>query len=358
MQTPNNKLDFNGQNIYVGLDVHLKSWKVTIASDEFNLKTFSQDPDPKKLMKHLQNNYPGATFHSAYEAGFCGYWIHKEMASMGIKSMVVNPADIPTTHKEKVQKEDSRDSRKIARSLRSGDLHAIYVPTQQTIEDRNLVRTRHELVRDLSRCKSRIKSFMHFNGIPIPEKFTTSSAWSKHYVNWLESLNNFSSSNKLALQAKIISCNNLRTNLLNTTKEIRKLSQTTSYKENIILLQSVPGIGLLTAMIFMTEIEDISRFKNCDNLCSFVGIVPSTRSSGEHDAVGRITPRGHNFLQNAIIESAWVAVRIDPALTKNYGEYRKRMEANKAIIKIARKLLNRIMYVLKNKKTYVCGVVK
>lgn len=272
--------------------------------------------------------------------------------------MVVNPADIPTTHKEKVQKEDSRDSRKIARSLRSGDLHAIYVPTQQTIEDRNLVRTRHELVRDLSRCKSRIKSFMHFNGIPIPEKFTTSSAWSKHYVNWLESLNNFSSSNKLALQAKIISCNNLRTNLLNTTKEIRKLSQTTSYKENIILLQSVPGIGLLTAMIFMTEIEDISRFKNCDNLCSFVGIVPSTRSSGEHDAVGRITPRGHNFLQNAIIESAWVAVRIDPALTKNYGEYRKRMEANKAIIKIARKLLNRIMYVLKNKKTYVCGVVK
>ena len=74
--------------------------------------------------------------------------------------------------------------------------------------------------------------------------------------------------------------------------------------------------------------------------------------------VGGITRRGHSFLRSAIIESAWMAARIDPALTKSYHDYCKRMEPNKAIIRIARKLLSRIRYVLKNKKAYVCSVVK
>lgn len=75
MQTQSNKLDFNGQNIFVGFDVHLKSWKVTIMSEKLTLKTFSQTPQPEVLEKYLKANYPGAVYHTAYEAGFCGSWI-------------------------------------------------------------------------------------------------------------------------------------------------------------------------------------------------------------------------------------------------------------------------------------------
>ena len=141
MQTQSNKLDFSGQNIYVGFDVHLKNWKVTIMTDELTHKTFSQPPSPEALHQYLEKNFSGGIFHSAYEAGFCGYWIHHKLESLGVKSIVVNPADIPTTDKEKVQKEDKRDSRKIAKSLRSGDLSPIYVPSAKTLEDRSLVRT-------------------------------------------------------------------------------------------------------------------------------------------------------------------------------------------------------------------------
>lgn len=353
------KLDFNGQNIYAGFDVHLKSWKVTIMTDEMVHKTFSQEPNPASLYQYLVKHFPGGNYHTAYEAGFCGYWIHNKLKSLGINSIVVNPADIPTTHKEKVQKDDQRDSRKIARELSKGGLKPIYVPSSKTLEDRGLMRTRAMLVKDLTRYKNRIKSFLHFHGIEIPKTFRTdSSHWSKRFVLWLESIEMTENSGKGSLNILITEYKNLRASVLQVTRTIQLLSKAEEYKEQIVLLRSIPGIGLLTAMIILTELETINRFENFDKLCGYIGLVPSTYSSGDNDIVGDLTPRGHPVLRSAIIESAWVAARLDPALIRSFHEYCKRMDPNKAIIRIARKLLNRIKFVLKNKKQYECMVVK
>lgn len=354
MQTQSNKLDFKGQNIYVGFDVHLKSWTVTIMTEKLSHKTFTQPPNPKVLHQYLVKNFPGGTYHSAYEAGFCGYWIHNNLKSLGVHSIVVNPADIPTTDKEKVQKEDSRDSRKIARALRNGDLTPIYVPSTKTLEDRTLVRMRATLVKDLARNKNRIKSFLYYHGIEIPGY----SNWSKRFIHWLENITMSEQSGRNSLNAIVTASKNLRITILDITRQIKALSETEAYKENVILLRSIPGIGLLTSMQLLTELETITRFDNIDRLCGYIGLIPSTRSSGDNDVVGNITPRGHSFLRSALIESAWVAVRLDPALTKSYHDYCRRMEPNKAIIRITRKLVSRIKYVLKNKQPYVYAVVK
>jgi transposase len=359
MQTSSNKLDFSGQNIFVGFDVHLKSWKVTIMTEKLTHKTFSQDPDPKLLYSYLEKNFPRGVYFSAYEAGFSGYWIHNSLKSLGVNSIVVNPADIPTTNKEKVQKDDTRDSVKIAKALRSGILTPVYVPSLKTLEDRSLVRTRSTLTKDLARNKNRIKSFLYFHGIKIPEQFSrTGARWTNSFVTWVDGIELEEVSGKQALQSIVLSSKNLRASVLQITKNIKELSQTADYKESVELLIGIPGIGLITAVTIITEIETIERFENFDQLCSFIGLVPSTHSSGENDVVGGITSRGHNVLRSAIIESAWVAARYDPALLLSYHEYCRRMEPNKAIIRIARKLLSRIRFVLKNKKHYVCSVVK
>jgi transposase len=359
MLTQSNKIDFNGQNIYVGFDVHLKSWKVTIMTERLTHKTFSQDPKPEVLHHYLTKNFPGANYYSAYEAGFCGYWIHNKLSELGIHSIVVNPADIPTTGKEKVQKDDSRDSAKIARSLRNGDLKPIHVPSLSTLEDRGLVRTRATLVKDLTRYKNRIKAFLYFRGIEFPEVFSNSQThWSNRFNMWLQGLALTESSGKASLDALLAQSSHLRTAVLETTKLIRALSKTDRYKTQQELLRTIPGISYLTAMVILTEIESIDRFASFDQLCGFVGLVPSTNSSGEKENIGDLTPRGHSVLRSAIIESAWVAARLDPALNISYHDYCKRMEANKAIIRIARKLLSRIRFVLKNNQPYVNSVVK
>jgi transposase len=359
METQSNKLDFTGQNIYVGFDVHKKNWRVSIMSEHLSHKTFSQSPKPDILYEYLVKNFPGATYHSAYEAGFCGYWIHNKLKSLGINSIVVNPADVPTTDKERDRKNDTCDSQKIARSLRNNELTPIYVPTLKTLEDRTLIRARSTLVKDLTRFKNRIKSFLFFHGIDIPDSLSSSSThWSKHFIDWLENIKLTEISGTESLKLFVTIAKNLRISLLDITKQIRELSKTEDYKENVDLLRSVPGIGIITAMMILTELENIERFGNIDRLCGFIGFVPSTHSSGEKDNTGSITKRSHSVLRTALIESAWIAARKDPALMKCYNSYCKRMDANDAIIRIAKKLLSRISYVLKNKQPYVCAVIK
>ena len=257
MNTQSNKVDFSNQNIYVGFDVHQKSWKVTILTENVAVKTFSQDPNPELLYQYLKRNFPGGNYHSAYEAGFCGYWIHNKLISLGVNSIVVNAADIPTTNKERVQKEDKRDSRKIARSLRSGDLRPIYVPGLKTLEDRSLLRARATMVKDLTRFKNRIKSFLYFHGIDYPESFSKpQSHWSKRFMTWLESIELTEESGKITLSSLVQQSKNLRASVLDLTKQMQKLSQTEPYRNDVKWLRSLPGIGVLTAMTILTEAGD------------------------------------------------------------------------------------------------------
>lgn len=359
MRTQSNKIDFKGQKIYVGFDVHLKSWTVTIMTEKLTHKTFSQPPKPEALSHYLFNTFPGGTYYSAYEAGFCGYWIHNRLVELGINSIVVNPADIPTTGKEKVMKTDPRDSNKIARSLRNGDLKPIHVPSLTTLEDRGLVRMRATLVKDLTRYKNRIKSFLYFHGIEYPDVFSKSQThWSNRFNKWLEGLEFNDLTAKATLTTLLEQSNSLRGSVLQITRQIRELAKNDRYKEKEMLLRTIPGIGLIAAMTILTEIETINRFANIDQLCGFIGLIPSTSSSGDKEVIGDITPRGHSILRNVIIESAWTSARHDPALNKSYHDYCRRMEPNKAIIRIARKVSSRISFVLKNNQPYVYSVVK
>lgn len=349
------KKSFEGQSIYVGIDIHKKSWKVSIMTKEVDYKTFSAVPEADKLSSYLREHFPGADYYSAYEAGFSGFWLHRQLTKLGINSIVVNPADVPTTDKERRQKEDQRDSRKIAQCLRSGQLQGIYVPCEKIQQDRTLLRTRDSIVKDLRRNKNRIKSLLFFEGIPYPERFYANQThWSIKFIEWLESV----ASTEASLTVYLDTVKHQRALLLRVTRQIRELSQTVDYKQKVSLLLGVPGIGTLTAMKLLTELENINRFPDFDRLRSYVGLVPSTASSGENLMDTGITPRTNSRLRVALIESAWVAIRNDPALLLAYQDLRKRMPGNRAIVRIAKKLLNRIAFVLRTQNKYEKGVVK
>lgn len=357
-QRQSNKLDFTGQIIYVGIDAHLKSWTVTLETDELTLKTFNQPPDPETLYKHLHKNYPGAYYKCVYESGFCGFWIHDKFKELGIECLVVHPADIPTKDKEKKQKTDPRDSRKLARSLRGGELEGIYIHGEEDREYRGLIRCRKQIVRDLTRHKNRIKSFLHFHGIKFPDEFAKASKhWSNSFIKWLQGIELKTKAGTVTLQIYIEQALAERKILLKVTQEIRKLSQIPKYAEALKRLISISGIGTTAAMIFLTEIGDINRFKKFAKLCGYFGLCPNTASSGEKQRVGEITKRGNSLLKETLIECSWVAIRYDPALLMAYKQCLQSMEANKAIIKIAKKLLNRIRFVLKNQQEYSIAVV-
>lgn len=359
MQVQSNKKIFEGQNIFAGIDVHKKNWTVSIFSEQLEYKKFSQPPTADALKTYLQRNFPGAVYHSAYEAGFCGFHVHSRLLEAGVNSFVVNAADVPTTHKEKSNKNDKRDSHKLARWLRSGDLTAIHVPTRKTQEDRSLLRLRFAITKDLTRIKLRTKSLLSFFGIEHPQQFSSPSKhWSRRYLEWLKTVEMEEESGRATFQTLIKEVEELRKVLLEVTRKVRTLSQTKFYEKDFALMLSIPGIGLITGMSFLTEIEDIKRFPSTDDFASYVGLVPSCHDTGDDVRNGEISPRAKIILRNLIVECAWNAAQKDPALQLAFSQLCKRMESNKAIIRIARKLLNRIYNILKTKTEYVCGIVK
>jgi transposase len=352
-----NKLDFTGQQVYVGMDVHKKSWSISIYTDQFEHKTFSQPPEVEVLVNYLKRNFPGATYRSVYEAGFSGFWIHDRLQEQGVQCLVVNPADVPTKDKERAGKTDRVDCRKLARSLRNGDIDGIYVPSRPNAEDRSLLRTRHSMVRKQTRCKNQIKSILCFYGIHIPDE-VTNSHWSKRFIAWIESIRMERASGNTALKVHLAELTNIRQIIAELNRAIRALATTDGYLNNVRILKTVPGISTLTAMTLLTELYDINRFKTLDKLCGYVGLIPNTDSSGETDRKTGITDRRNAHLRRIVIESAWTAVRKDPALMMAFNELCKHMIKTKAIVRIARKLLNRIRYVLRNQQEYVPAIVQ
>lgn len=348
--------DFTGQNIYVGLDVHYKSWKVCIYSDEFELKTFSQPPDPLLLGNYLRKHYPNANFHLAYEAGFCGYWIHRAFKTQGMVCDVIHPADIPSSDKELKRKTDEVDCRKIARGLKNNELNPIFIPDEQQEADRMLIRSRSKTVKDLTTVKNRIKSFLKIYGITIPEEFTTGN-WTNRFTQWLIKLNFTAAGNKQAFQNYLEQANFLINQRKQIEHQIHALATRVEYEFKVNLLTTIPAIGILTAMTFLTEIGDFQRFKNTDHLCSYCGLTPDCRNSGQTERIIGITRRGNASLKTILIECSWMAIRKDPALLIYYKKIISKMNGNKAIVKVARKLLNRIAYVMRQQQPYVLGVV-
>lgn len=356
-QQVSKKLDFSGQNIYVGLDTHKRQITVSIMGDNLHHKTFSQPPDASLLIKYLKRNFPGANYYAAYEAGYSGFWLQESLQVSGVNCIVVNAADVPTKDKERKQKRDPLDSQKIARSLRSGELEAIYVPSKDCQQDRSLLRARQQIVSNQTRCRNRIKALLSYFGINYPEQFTRSGThWSKRFMEWLKAVDIGKNGNR-ALAIYVAEAEFWRDTLAKVIKQINVLSDEERYAKSVGLLISVPGIGRLTAMTILTELEDISRFKSRDTLCNYIGLVPNVSSSGDSEYIGEITHRGNRTLKKCFIESAWVAARTDPALTMKYNQLRSRMNGNKAIVRIARMLVSRMRYVLVNQTEYHLGVV-
>jgi transposase len=350
--------DFTGQDIFIGLDVHLKSWTVSIYTRLFEHKTFRQNPRTEDLLRYLHGQFPSAQFHCVYEAGYSGFWIHQQLTAAGVDVIVINPADVPTTDKERTYKDDPVDARKLARSLRAGELRGIYVPSRMVLEDRSLVRTRQSLVRKQTRVKNQIKSLLRFYGVEFPDGL---GHWSAVFIRWVTTLTHsgeceyamYQESGAIALRLHLDELTQRRQQILEVTRAVRRLAFTDHYRQNVENLVTLHGIGTLTAMVLLTEIVDIGRFRSLDRLASFVGLVPSSHSSGEKDRRESITPRRSAHLRYVIIESAWVAARKDPQLMLDFLNLAKRMKKTDAIIRIARKQLNRIRFVLKNETPYV-----
>src|SRR6266496_993140 len=266
-----NIIDFTGETIYVGIDVHEKDFQVAKVLDGICLGNHRMPANSKALVDHLNSRYPGATFKCVYESCAWGFTLQRELSAAGIECIVVHAADVSSSDKEKKRKTDNVDAKK--------------------------------LVGDLNRSKNRLKSLLKYQGINIPEQLGKKNNWSYNFMNWIEdeAKKDILLQDTLLLMLEEIKL--LRQLLLKTEKALRKLRQN-KYDEQSKLLMTAPGVGRTTAMLFLLEIGDIKRFGPFDKLNDFVGFCPDTDSSGDTERDTGITSRRHKQLRSDLIEAA------------------------------------------------------
>jgi transposase len=332
-----NSIDFNGQKFYVGLDVHKKSWAVTVRSLGMQVARFTQPPSAQALATTLNRKFPGGLFFSAYEAGFCGTVNHEQICKLGISNIIVHAADIPTTDKQKKNKTDLHDSRSIAENLERNTLHGIHVLTREQQELRSLFRLREGKVKDVRRAINRLKGFLMYFGIELPNTITQNESITRKVLEWLGNLELATEAGTISLKRHLEELRYQRTQLFQITKMLRQQMQAI-HEQACRHLLTVPGIGPITAMGLLAEIADFNRFNDPDQYCSYLGLTPWNDSTGETLKTKGIQPRCNKHLRPLLIEASWMAIRNAPELLAYYGKHAVKNNKH-AIIKVARRLV-------------------
>lgn len=350
-----NVIDFTNRQLYVGIDVHKIRWQVAVFLEGIILSNVSIAASAEALIAYLRKHYGHALFSCVYECGPFGFTLCRQLWAAGMECIVVNPNDIPGTDKERRSKTDPIDARKMARHHAAGLLQGVHVPTEKLQKQRSIIRFRKKLWGDLVRAKNRLKSELKFHGIEVPSKFDNPH-WSHNFLNWISAQAHADEDLKDTLLLMLEEVQALRLLLLKTERKLRELMWTREYKHNSELLRTIPGVGPLTAMLFLLEVGDVARFKTFDALNRFVGLCPDSDSSGETERHTGISKRRHKILRSALVESAWQLVRRDAAMFDHYKQLCKRMKPQKAIIRITRKLLRRMRAIMLSDKVYVKGI--
>lgn len=351
MSTDNSTTEtFEGKEFFIGIDTSKKSWAVAVRCGGFQLSYKTMVPDPKKLYTYMERTYPGGVYNTVYEAGFCGFWIHRQLTEAGCNSIVVHPADVPTTDKERDRKTDAVDARKLAKELERGNLTGIYVPDKEAEQLRSLARlTRKTCTKEKSRWKIRITAFLDYYGIKAPEH---NSKWSKSYIGWLENLELDNGPAQETLLWELEELKQLKKRSLGLERSLKRHCIEYFGKELVENIHSIPGIGWKTLFVLLTEIIDINRFPVFDELKSWAGLVPSCHDSGDTHKDKGITSRRNRYIRYCLIEASWAAITHDPELFAAYLKYTKRMKGQDAIIRISKKLLKRVYCIWNENRPY------
>lgn len=267
-----------------------------------------------------------------------------ELNDAGIECHVLSPTHLPKSAKQAKQKTDAKDALMLLELVRGhvlagNSLPVVWTPPQRLRDDRELVRARVDLSDETSRVKLQITSMLKRRGVVMPEWYTT---WTKRFMGWLrdtaKALDEVVSPVLESLIERYELCRKQQARL---DKALKKLSRAQRYKQAAEELRKLPGVGLLTAMTFLTEMGDLTRFHNRREVTAYLGLCPSSHESGEtNDRKGHITRQGPSRVRKLLCQAAWVAINRCPETSKVYHRIRanKKNRTKKSLVAIMRLL--------------------
>jgi len=237
---------------------------------------------------------------ASYEAGPTGYGLARELARRGVECVVAAPSKIPRASGDRV-KTDRRDAEHLVRLLLAGTLHAVRVPGPEEEALRDLVRAREAVRQDLMRCRHRLSKLLLRHGI----RFDDGPAWSDRHRAWLATVALPEAAAQATLLDAIGAVDALAHRRVRLERRIVAMLPDSPWQVQVGRLRCLRGIDTLTAAGLCAAIGDFERFARAEQLMSYVGLVPSERTTGEQRRLGAITKTGSSHARRLLVEAAW-----------------------------------------------------
>jgi transposase len=308
--------------IFVGCDSHEKTLVNKIAENNGPMETKkfgANRAGRQKLMEYLRERREGAGMAEvvvAYEASGHGFILCDELRKAGFQCHVLAPTKIERSSKQKRNKNDDRDAERLLDIVRGHylagtKLPAVWIPDQETRDDREPVRARQDLSDKQTTVKTQIQMLLKRNGLEKPEGI--GSTWTKRYRQWLEGISQ-GEGNRTGMRQTLKS---LLRQLQFLEQEIQQMDQVMKQvaerrRPIVEELMKEQGIGLMTALKYATDISDFRRFRRGRQVGAYFGLVPSSSESGEnHDRKGHITREGSPSARKVLCQATWSRVRHD-----------------------------------------------
>src|SRR3984893_56510 len=242
----------------------------------------------------------GRRLSFCYEAGPCGYGLHRLLTGYGHECVVVAPSLIPMKAGDRV-KTDRRDALMLAKLHRAGELTAIWIPDAAHEAMRDLVRARATAVRALAKARQHLQGFL----LRHERIYHGARAWTLAYRRWLTTVHFEHPAQQIVLQDYIHAVQEAETRRDRLTQQIEELLPNWSMAPVVAALQSMRGVALVVAVTVVAEVGDFRRFANPRQLMAYLGLVPSEHSSGSSVRRGGITKAGNALARRVLIEGAW-----------------------------------------------------
>jgi len=321
------------EKLYVGFDIHESTFYGTIMDKQGEVIADGNVKYSKDAIQSFIGFIPSTKIKIAIEACGLSRGVQKLLEELGYDVVQANP--LKTNRIAGDKKTDKVDSKTLADLLRTGYLPLVYVPSDEINKIRDIARHRTRLVRMRAGNKVRIKSCLHRDGKKFP------GGWTKETMARLKEMNPM-------IKDYVDLIEMLDVLIKQSEKEIRAIARS---NYNMVLLQSIPGIGEISAFLIYGEIGDIRRFDNPKSLVNYAGLCPGIFQTGK--TCYDVTNKANNkWLKWILTECAGRAAMVDDRYFKYFTKVNKRKGWKVARRSVARKMMTDIWYILTNEEPY------
>lgn len=289
---------------HVGLDVHARTIAVAMADDsgDREVRFFGEIAHTPEAVERLVGRLvrPDRELVFWYEAGPCGYGLHRQLTTLGHRCVVVAPSLIPRRPGDRI-KTDRRDAMSLARLGRAGELTAVWVPGEADEAMRDLTRYREDVKAMQRTARQQLSGFLLRHG----RHFADGSRWTQKHHAWLTGQRFDQPVHETVYQHMLGQVDQLSAQIDQLDAAIRKAAEAWSLWPVAQGLMAMRGVDLIAAVTILAELGDLTRFDSPGSLMKFLGLTPGEHSSGETRRRGPITKAGNRHVRRILVESAW-----------------------------------------------------